>query len=197
MNNGDVSQGRRRFLIGATAAVGGVGVVGAAVPFVASWNPSAKAEAAGAPVTVNISKVEPGQQITVEWRGKPVWIIRRTEEMQGNIEKLTERMKDPQSEESVQPPYIEGIMRSLKPDLAVLVGLCTHLGCVPSYRPEVAPADLGDEWLGGLFCPCHGSRYDMAGRVYAAQPAPLNLEVPPYRYDDDATLTIGLDPEDA
>jgi ubiquinol-cytochrome c reductase iron-sulfur subunit len=197
MSNGDVSQGRRRFLIGATSVVGGVGVVGAAVPFVASWNPSAKAEAAGAPVTVNVSKIEPGQQITVEWRGKPVWIIRRTEEMQANIEKLNDRMKDPQSEAPQQPPYIDGILRSLKPEFAVLVGLCTHLGCVPSYRPEVAPADLGDEWLGGLFCPCHGSRYDMAGRVYEAQPAPLNLEVPPYRFDDDATLTIGLDPEAA
>ncbi|TYC59548.1 ubiquinol-cytochrome c reductase iron-sulfur subunit [Marinobacter sp. BW6] len=197
MSNGDVSQGRRRFLIGATSVVGGVGVVGAAVPFVASWNPSAKAEAAGAPVTVNVSKIEPGQQITVEWRGKPVWIIRRTEEMQANIEKLNDRVKDPQSEAPQQPPYIDGILRSLKPEFAVLVGLCTHLGCVPSYRPEVAPADLGDDWLGGLFCPCHGSRYDMAGRVYDAQPAPLNLEVPPYRFDDDATLTIGLDPEAA
>lgn len=197
MNNGDVSQGRRRFLIGATAAVGGVGVVGAAVPFVASWNPSAKAEAAGAPVTVNISKIEPGQQVTVAWRGMPVWLILRTDEMLSNIEKLNDKVSDPQSEAPQQPPYIEGILRSLKPELAVLVGLCTHLGCVPSYRPEVAPADLGAEWLGGLFCPCHGSRYDMAGRVYTGQPAPLNLQVPPYRYDDDETITIGLDPEAA
>ncbi|WP_100640168.1 ubiquinol-cytochrome c reductase iron-sulfur subunit [Marinobacter salexigens] len=195
MNNGDVSQGRRRFLIGATAAVGGVGVVGAAVPFVASWNPSAKAEAAGAPVTVNISKIEPGQQITVEWRGKPVWVIRRTPEMLDNIEKLNDKVRDPQSEEQQQPEYASNEFRSLKPEFIVLVGICTHLGCVPTYRPEVAPADLGDEWLGGLFCPCHGSRFDMAGRVFFAQPAPLNLEVPPYRYDDDATLTIGLDPE--
>ena len=197
MNNGDVSQGRRRFLIGATSVVGGVGVVGAAVPFLGSWNPSAKAEAAGAPVTVNISKIEPGQQITVEWRGQPVWIIRRTDEMNENIEKLNDRVKDPNSEVPQQPEYIDGILRSLKPEFAVLVGLCTHLGCVPSYRPEVAPADLGDEWPGGLFCPCHGSRYDMAGRVYEAQPAPTNLVVPPYRFDDDSTLTIGLDPEAA
>ncbi|MBZ2167145.1 MULTISPECIES: ubiquinol-cytochrome c reductase iron-sulfur subunit [Marinobacter] len=197
MSNGDVSQGRRRFLIGATSVVGGVGAIGAAVPFVASWNPSAKAEAAGAPVTVNVSKIEPGQQITVEWRGKPVWIIRRTEEMLANIEKLNDAVKDPQSEAPQQPEYIDGIYRSLKPEFVVLVGLCTHLGCVPSYRPEVAPADLGDNWLGGLFCPCHGSRYDLAGRVYSAQPAPDNLEVPPYRFDDDATLTIGLDPEAA
>jgi ubiquinol-cytochrome c reductase iron-sulfur subunit len=197
MKKGDVSQGRRRFLIGATSVVGGVGVVGAAVPFLGSWNPSAKAEAAGAPVTVNISKIEPGQQITVEWRGQPVWIIRRTDEMNENIEKLNDRVKDPNSEVPQQPEYIDGILRSLKPEFAVLVGLCTHLGCVPSYRPEVAPADLGDEWLGGLFCPCHGSRYDMAGRVYEAQPAPTNLVVPPYRFDDDSTLTIGLDPEAA
>jgi ubiquinol-cytochrome c reductase iron-sulfur subunit len=198
MSNGDVSQGRRRFLIGATSVVGGVGVVGAAVPFVASWNPSAKAEAAGAPVTVNISKVEPGQKITVEWRGKPVWVIRRTGEMLKNIEKLTDRLRDPNSEEPQQPPYItDGTFRSLKPEIAVMVAICTHLGCVPTYRPEIAPADLGEEWLGGLFCPCHGSRYDMAGRVYLSQPAPLNLEIPPYRFDDDATVTIGLDPEAA
>jgi ubiquinol-cytochrome c reductase iron-sulfur subunit len=195
MKNGDVSQGRRRFLIGATAAVGGVGVVGAAVPFVASWNPSAKAEASGAPVTVNIEKIEPGQQITVSWRGKPVWIIRRTEEMLSSIEKLNDKVKDPQSVEPQQPDYASDVYRSVKPEFAVLVGLCTHLGCVPSYRPEVSPADLGEEWLGGLFCPCHGSRYDMAGRVYLAQPAPLNLEVPPYRYDDEMIITLGLDPE--
>ena len=198
MSNGDVNQGRRRFLIGATSVVGGVGVVGAAVPFVASWNPSAKAEAAGAPVTVNISKVEPGQKIPVEWRGKPVWVIRRTGEMLENIEKLTDRLRDPNSEEPQQPPYItDGTFRALKPEIAVMVAICTHLGCVPSYRPEIAPADLGEEWLGGLFCPCHGSRYDMAGRVYLSQPAPLNLEIPPYRFDDDATVTIGLDPEAA
>ena len=149
MSNGDVNQGRRRFLIGATSVVGGVGVVGAAVPFVASWNPSAKAEAAGAPVTVTVDKIEPGQQITVEWRGKPVWIIRRTDEMLENIEKLSPRMKDPESEDPQQPAYITGAQRSIKPEFIVLVGICTHLGCVPSYRPEVAPADLGSEWLGG------------------------------------------------
>ncbi|WP_166268506.1 ubiquinol-cytochrome c reductase iron-sulfur subunit [Marinobacter caseinilyticus] len=197
MNNGDVSQSRRRFLIGATSAVGAVGAGAAAVPFVASWNPSAKAEAAGAPVTVNVSKIEPGQQITVEWRGKPVWIVRRTEEMLENIEKLNDSVKDPQSKEAPQPAYIEGIYRSLKKDYAVLVGICTHLGCVPSYRPEVSPADLGEDWLGGFYCPCHGSRYDMAGRVYQSQPAPLNLEVPPYKYEDDNVIVVGLDPEAA
>ncbi|MGM0769651.1 MAG: ubiquinol-cytochrome c reductase iron-sulfur subunit [Pseudomonadota bacterium] len=197
MSNGDVSQGRRRFLIGATSVVGGVGVVGAAVPFVASWNPSAKAEAAGAPVTANVSKLEPGQQMTVEWRGKPVWIVRRTPEMLENIEKLNDRVKDPESEGAAQPAYIEGIHRALKEEYVVLVGICTHLGCSPQFRPEVAPADLGENWLGGFYCACHGSRYDLSGRVYANQPAPQNLEIPPYRFDDESTLTVGLDPEGA
>lgn len=197
MNNGDVSQGRRRFLIGATSVVGGIGVVGAAVPFVASWNPSAKAEAAGAPVTVNISKVEPGQQITVEWRGKPVWILRRTQEMNENIVTLDDRLRDPESQTASQPSYVQGRLRSIKEEYAILVGICTHLGCSPQFRPEVAPADLGPNWLGGFYCACHGSRYDLAGRVYSNQPAPENLEIPPHRFDDDVTLTIGLDPEAA
>ncbi|PPK52274.1 ubiquinol-cytochrome c reductase iron-sulfur subunit [Marinobacter persicus] len=198
MSNGDVSQGRRRFLIGATSVVGGVGVVGAAVPFVQSWNPSAKAKAAGAPVTVNVDKIEPGQQITVNWRGKPVWIVRRTPEMIENVKAMAPRLRDPESKEaSQQPEYINGPLRSLKPEFAVLVGICTHLGCVPTYRPEVAPADLGENWLGGFFCPCHGSKFDLAGRVFEGVPAPLNLEVPPYRFDDESTLTVGLDPEAA
>ncbi|PAV26056.1 ubiquinol-cytochrome c reductase iron-sulfur subunit [Tamilnaduibacter salinus] len=198
MNNGDVNRSRRRFLIGATSVVGGVGVVGAAVPFVASWNPSAKAEAAGAPVSVNISKLEPGQQITVSWRGKPVWVVKRTDEMLGHIKELSDTVKDPESVEGgMQPAYIEGPFRAVRPEIAVLVGICTHLGCVPSYRPEIAPDDLGEDWIGGFFCPCHGSRYDLAGRVYPSQPAPLNLEVPPHRFDDDVTLTVGLDPEAA
>ncbi len=198
MSNGDVSQGRRRFLIGATSVVGGVGVVGAAVPFVQSWNPSAKAEAAGAPVTVNVDKIEPGQQITVSWRGKPVWIVRRTPEMQENVKAMTPLLKDPDSSEtSQQPAYIDGPLRSIKPEFVVIVGICTHLGCVPSYRPEVAPADLGEEWLGGFFCPCHGSKFDLAGRVFSGVPAPVNLEVPPYRFDDESTVTVGLDPEAA
>lgn len=197
MNNGDVSQSRRRFLIGATSVVGGVGVVGAAVPFVASWNPSAKAEAAGAPVTVNISKIEPGQQITVAWRGKPVWIVRRTDEMLANIKKLNDQVKDPLSKEPQQPPYIDGIYRAIKDEYVVLIGICTHLGCVPTYRPEVAAADIGENWLGGFLCACHGSRYDLSGRVFQNQPAPLNLEVPPYNYQDDTTVVVGLDPEAA
>lgn len=197
MNNGDVSQGRRRFLIGATSVVGGIGVVGAAVPFVASWNPSAKAEAAGAPVTVNVSKLEPGQQMTVEWRGKPVWVVRRNEEIIERIRQMDDGVKDPLSEDAMQPDYISGELRSLKEEYSVLVGICTHLGCSPQYRPEVAPADLGESWLGGYYCACHGSRYDLAGRVYPNQPAPTNLEIPPHRFDDEYTLTVGLDPEGA
>lgn len=193
MNHGDVNQSRRRFLIGATSVVGGVGVVGAAVPFVASWNPSAKAKAAGAPVKVNISKLEPGQQMTVEWRGKPVWIIRRTEEMLANIEKLNDSVADPQSSEPQQPEYVQGVFRAIKPEFAILVGICTHLGCSPQFRPEVAPEDLGPQWLGGFFCPCHGSKFDLAGRVFKSVPAPTNLEVPPYMYESDSVVVVGVD----
>lgn len=197
MSNGEVNAGRRRFLIGATSVVGGVGAVGAAVPFVASWNPSAKAKAAGAPVTANISKIEPGQQMTVEWRGKPVWIVRRTQEMIDSIEKLNDKVLDPESLEPQQPEYITGIYRASRPEFAVLVGICTHLGCSPQYRPEIEAADLGADWLGGFFCPCHGSKFDLSGRVYKGVPAPLNLEVPPYKYIDDNNLIIGVDEESA
>ncbi len=193
MKYGDVNQSRRRFLIGATSVVGGVGVVGAAVPFVASWNPSAKAKAAGAPVKANISKLEPGQQMTVEWRGKPVWVIRRTEEMLASIEKLNDRVADPESAEPQQPEYVKGVFRSIKPEFIVLVGICTHLGCSPKFRPEVAPEDLGAEWVGGFFCPCHGSKFDLAGRVYKSVPAPVNLEVPPYSFEGDSVVVIGVD----
>lgn len=197
MSQGDVSQGRRRFLVGATSVVGGIGVVGAAVPFVASWNPSAKAKAAGAPVKVDISKVEPGQQMTVEWRGKPVWIIRRTKEMLDGLEKMSALVADPESASSVQPEYVKGIYRASRPEIAVIVGICTHLGCSPQFRPEVAPQDLGAEWLGGFFCPCHGSKFDLSGRVFKSVPAPTNLEVPPYKYIDDNNIIIGVDEEAA
>lgn len=197
MSIGDVDKRRRRLLVGATSVVGGIGMVGAAVPFVASWNPSAKAKAAGAPVKVNISKVEPGQQITVEWRGQPVWIINRTPEMMERIEKLNDKVADPNSEKPQQPEYVKGILRSIKPELMVMVGICTHLGCSPQFRPEVAPADLGDGWLGGYFCPCHGSKFDLAGRVFKGVPAPANLKVPPHYYIDDNTIMVGLDKEGA
>ncbi len=197
MSNGDVDKRRRRLLVGATSVVGGIGMVGAAVPFVASWNPSAKAKAAGAPVKVNISKVEPGQQITVEWRGQPVWIVRRTQEMLERVEKMNDVVADPNSEKPQQPEYVTGTLRSIKPEIMVMVGICTHLGCSPQFRPEVAAADLGDDWMGGYFCPCHGSKFDLAGRVYKGVPAPTNLKVPPHYYIDDDTIMVGLDKEGA
>lgn len=197
MNQDGVNKGRRRLLIGATSAVGAVGAVGVATPFVASWNPSAKAKAAGAPVKADISKLEPGQQMIVEWRGKPVWIIRRTEEVLKNIEKLNDSVRDPNSEVPQQPEYVSGINRSIKPEILVLVGICTHLGCSPKYRPEISPADLGEDWLGGFFCPCHGSRFDLSGRVYQGVPAPINLEVPPHSYLSDNVILVGVDQESA
>ena len=197
MSNDGVNAGRRRFLVAATSVVGAAGAVGAAVPFVGSWFPSAKAKAAGAPVKVNISKIEPGQQMVAEWRGQPVFIVRRTEETLTNLDKLTDTVADPKSEASVQPAYVDPVVRSIKPEVLIVVGLCTHLGCSPSFRPEVAAADLGADWLGGYFCPCPGSKYDMAGRVYKGQPAPLNLPVPPHSYETDSVVIIGVDQESA
>ena len=197
MSNDGVNAGRRRFLVAATSVVGAAGAVGAAVPFVGSWFPSAKAKAAGAPVKVNISKIQPGQQIVAEWRGQPVFILNRTEEMLQGLAKLEAELADPGSQVSVQPTYVDPAARSIKPEILVLVGLCTHLGCAPSFRPEVAPADLGAQWLGGYFCPCHGSRYDLAGRVYKSQPAPLNLPVPPHSFESADVIVIGVDQEKA
>jgi len=193
MTQGDVNTGRRRFLVAATSAIGGVGAIGAAVPFVASWNPSAKAKAAGAPVKVDISKLEAGQQMTVEWRGKPVWIVRRTPAMLSQLETLTEQLLDPTSERPQQPEYAKNPHRSIREEYLVLVGICTHLGCSPQYLPEVLPsADFG-----GFFCPCHGSKFDMAGRVIKGVPAPSNMEVPPYMYEDSNQLIVGVDEESA
>lgn len=197
MSNDGVNAGRRRFLVAATSVVGAAGAVGAAVPFVGSWFPSAKAKAAGAPVKVNISKIEPGQQIVAEWRGQPVFIVHRTEEMLAALPKINAELADPSSQASVQPEYVNPEARSIKPEILVLVGLCTHLGCSPSFRPEVAPADLGAQWVGGYFCPCHGSRYDLAGRVYKSQPAPLNLPVPPHSYESADVIVLGVDQEKA
>ncbi|WP_248803296.1 ubiquinol-cytochrome c reductase iron-sulfur subunit [Pseudomonas sp. MWU13-2100] len=196
-SNDGVNAGRRRFLVAATSVVGAAGAVGAAVPFVGSWFPSAKAKAAGAPVKVNISKIEPGQQMIAEWRGQPVFIVHRTPEILGNLAKIEDRLADPNSKESTQPPYVDPKNRSIKPELLLLIGICTHLGCSPTFRPEVAPADLGADWVGGYFCPCHGSHYDLAGRVYKSQPAPLNLPVPPHSYESDTIIVIGVDTEKA
>jgi ubiquinol-cytochrome c reductase iron-sulfur subunit len=197
MSNDGVNAGRRRFLVAATSVVGAAGAVGAAVPFVGAWFPSAKAKAAGAPVKVNVSKIEPGQQMVAEWRGQPVFIVRRTEEILSNLGKIEAQLADFDSQSSDQPSYVDPKTRSIKPEVLLLVGLCTHLGCSPSFRPEGAPADLGAEWGGGYFCACHGSRYDLAGRVYKAQPAPLNLPVPPHTYESDDVIIVGVDQEQA
>ena len=190
------SQTRRRFLTAATSAVGVAGVVGVATPFIGSWNPSEKAKAAGAPVKADIGKLEPGQMIVVEWRGKPVYVLHRSESQTADLPKLDDQLKDPMSEISDQPDYIQGEGRSLKPELLVVVGLCTHLGCAPKFRPEVGATDMGgDEWLGGFFCPCHGSKFDLAGRVYKGVPASANLIVPPYTFEGDNVLVVGVDAE--
>lgn len=196
MSNDAVNQTRRRVLIGATCAVGAVGVVGAAVPFVGSWNPSARAKAAGAPVKYNISKIEPGAMVTVEWRGKPVFIVRRTQAALDSLKKVEEEgvLLDANSDEPQQPDYAKNEARAINKEFAILLGVCTHLGCAPAFRPDVGAADLGGEkWQGGFFCPCHGSKYDLAGRVYKAVPAPLNLEVPPHRYESESIVVIGED----
>lgn len=199
MSSDGVNSGRRKFLTAATTAVGVAGVVGIAVPFVGSWNPSAKAKAAGAPVKADISKLEPGQMVVVEWRGKPVYVVHRTPAQLEELPKLDSRLKDPKSEISEQPAYITGEDRSLRPEILVLEGVCTHLGCAPAFRPEVGvAANVGDDsWVGGFFCPCHGSRFDLAGRVFQGVPAPTNLIVPPYSFEGDNVLVIGVDAEAA
>ncbi|WP_438455201.1 ubiquinol-cytochrome c reductase iron-sulfur subunit [Vreelandella venusta] len=199
MADNGVNKGRRRFLVGATSVVGAVGAVGVAVPFVASWQPSAKARAAGAPVQADISKLEPGQRMTVEWRGRPIWIINRTPEMIERTEALgADSLADPDSEVPQQPAYIQGGLRSIKPEIGVLIGICTHLGCSPLFRPEPNAEGVGVEnWPGGFFCPCHGSRFDLAGRVFNNVPAPTNLEVPPYRFENDDIIVVGEDEEAA
>lgn len=185
---------RRRFLTMSTAVVGAAGVAVSAWPFVASWQPSERARAAGAPVTVDISRLQPGQQMTVEWRRKPVWVLRRTPETLEALSGLRDQLRDPDSDAaSQQPAYASNEYRSLRPEYLVAVALCTHLGCVPSFRPDVAPPDLGPNWVGGYFCPCHGSRFDFAGRVFEGVPAPLNLEIPPHRYVGDTAVEIGID----
>ncbi|MGC1952503.1 MAG: ubiquinol-cytochrome c reductase iron-sulfur subunit [Gammaproteobacteria bacterium] len=193
-----VNTGRRRFLTAATTVVGAVGVGFFAVPFIASWQPSAKARAIGAPVDVDIGKLEPGQKLTVTWRGKPVWIVRRSDQTLTELASLEGVLRDPRSEvETQQPAYCQNKYRSLKPEYLVLVGICTHLGCSPTYVPEGEAHSLGPEWKGGFFCPCHGSRFDMAGRVFQGVPAPTNLEVPAYHYESETRVVIGVDPASA
>jgi len=189
----EVKRGKRRFLLGATTAVGTVGVIASAVPFATSFWPSERAKAAGAPVEIDISKLEPGQKINAEWRGKVVWVVSRTKAMLESIPKLDGKVADPKSEVDHQPPYAKNEYRSIKPEVFVAVGICTHLGCSPTFRPEIAPGDLGADWLGGFFCPCHQSKFDLAGRVYKGVPAPTNLIIPPYRFLSDTRIVIGED----
>lgn len=194
MANSGVDKGRRRVLVAATSVVGAAGVAAIAAPFLNSWNPSARALAAGAPVEIPVAKAEPGQQIRVIWRGKPVWLVNRTPEMVAPLAGLADALKDPNSDNvKQQPEYAKNVMRTRegKEQYLVLVGICTHLGCSPTYRPEVAPADLGADWKGGWYCPCHGSRFDLAGRVFKNVPAGANLEVPPYYFKDDNTIVVG------
>jgi len=185
---------RRRMLIAGTAVVGAAGTAAFAAPLLISWMPSERAKAAGAPVEVNISKIEPGQLVRVIWRGKPIWLVRRTEQMLKDLPSNNNRLTDPLSTvETQQPPYAKNEARSRKPELLVLIGICTHLGCSPTYRPELAPEDLGADWKGGWYCPCHGSRFDLAGRVFKNVPAPTNLVVPPHFYKSDDLILIGQD----
>jgi ubiquinol-cytochrome c reductase iron-sulfur subunit len=184
---------RRRVLIAATGVVGAVGIGYVAVPFIASLNPSARARAAGAPVEADISKLESGAILRVKWRGKPVWVVNRTKEMLAALPGLDPELVDPNSDSSIQPEYCKNTTRSIKPEYLVAVGICTHLGCSPTYRPEVAPPDLGPDWKGGFFCPCHGSRYDLAARVFQGSPAPTNMVIPKYSYLSDTLIRIGED----
>ena len=193
-----VDTDKRRFLTNATTVVGSIGAIAVTIPFISSLSPSAKARAAGAPVEVDISKLEIGQLLTIEWRGKPVFVFRRSEEALSTLANLKSELRDPHSEElGQQPDYCKNDLRSIRQDLMVLVGICTHLGCAPTYRPELAPEDLGPDWQGGFFCPCHGSMFDLAGRVYQSVPAPTNLVVPPHYFINDNKLLIGKEKMEA
>jgi ubiquinol-cytochrome c reductase iron-sulfur subunit len=197
MADKDLDQGKRRFLLTATTVASGVAAGAAAAPFVISMMPSERAKAAGAPVEVDVSRLEPGQKMIVEWRGKPVWIVRRTPEMLKAIQTDDERVADPESKRSQQPSYAKNEYRSLKPDLLVLVGICTHLGCSPVDRLDAKPEPFAADWQGGFYCPCHGSLFDLAGRVYKNKPAPDNLTVPPYKMVGDTKIVIGEDTKGA
>lgn len=189
--DGGVNNSRRKFLTNATTVIGGVGLAYAAFPFLASWQPSAKALAAGSPVEADISKLKPGEQVVYEWRGRPIFIMHRTPEMLKNLPSLDAQLRDPNSEESEQPGYAKNPHRSIKPEYLVITGICTHLGCTPILKPE--QGTVSSSWPGGYFCPCHGSGYDLAGRVFKNVPAPINLPIPPYKYVKDKLIIIGID----
>ena len=188
--------GRRRILAITTIAVGGAGVATVAVPFIKSWNPSAKAKAASVPVEVNINKLDDGQLIKVMWRGKPIWVVKRTPAMLADLDKHNDLLRDPSSTEPQQPKYAQNPWRSIRPEIFVAIGICTHLGCSPNYQPDSFSEQV-DGVTSGFFCPCHGSSFDMAGRVFQGMPAPLNLVVPPHHYADDGKLVIGVAKEPA
>jgi ubiquinol-cytochrome c reductase iron-sulfur subunit len=197
MSNAPVDNSRRRFLTAATTVVGGAGAVAVAVPFIASWNPSARAKSAGAPVEVDITKLEPGQLIRVEWRGKPVWVVYRTPEMLEQLGQIDDKLLDPtSSEEKQQPSYAKNTFRSSREEILVAVGICTHLGCSPTYFSE-GYEEFVEGVNSGFFCPCHGSKFDLSGRVFSGVPAGLNLQIPPYYYIDDTTILIGEDEKGA
>jgi ubiquinol-cytochrome c reductase iron-sulfur subunit len=194
----EVDEKRRRLLLIATSGACVVAGAAIAVPFAASWFPSARALAAGAPVDADVSKLEPGQQITVEWRGKPVWLLKRTPEMLARLPQNAPLLVDPESKNAVQPPYVKGPERAIKPEIFVAIGVCTHLGCSPTLKKEVgAASDMGPEWPGGYYCPCHNSRFDLSARVFKGSPAPTNLAIPAHRYATDAVVVIGEDPKGA
>jgi ubiquinol-cytochrome c reductase iron-sulfur subunit len=197
MSEQEIDLNRRRFLTAATSVVGAIGVGFVAVPFLSTWMPSARAKAAGAPVDVNISKLEEGQLVRVLWRKKPIWIFKRDTDALARLKEVEFLLTDPINEvESQQPAYAKNINRSIKPEIAVIIGVCTHLGCSPTYRPEVGAADLGGkDWFGGFYCPCHGSKFDLSGRVLNGSPAPINLAIPPYHFVSDTLLKIGVDPK--
>jgi ubiquinol-cytochrome c reductase iron-sulfur subunit len=200
VNDGTVNKSRRRFLIGSTSLVGAVGGVGAAVPFVGSWNPSARALAAGAPISIDINRLTPGELLgpMPAWRGQPIFVMRRDEATLENLRSNIGHLADPQSENTAQQPaYARNEFRSRKPELMILVGICTHLGCSPKLFAEVQPQDFAPDWKGGFFCPCHGSMFDLAGRVFRGVPAPSNLRVPPHYYVNDNVIVIGLDSENS
>lgn len=192
MSNTPIDMGRRKFLTATTAVVGAFGLAATSVPFIRSWNPSAKAKASGAPVEVNIASLQPGQLIRVEWRGKPVWIVKRTPQVLEQLKMLDNQLRDPFSEEPQQPDYAMNSQRSVRPDIFVAVGICTHLGCSPTYLAK-AFSEQVEGISSGFFCPCHGSKFDMAGRVFQSVPAPLNLVVPPHYFIDEKTIMIGID----
>ncbi len=189
----EIDVSRRKFLVAATAATGGVGVVLAAVPFVASWKPSERARALGAPYELDVSKLEPGQMVTVTWRKKPIYVVRRTPEMIAALPKVDAVLKDPASAESEQPEYAKNRVRALNPEFLVVIATCTHLGCLPKQHFTPGDPTLGADWPGGFFCPCHGSKFDMAGRVFNGSPASVNLAIPPYSFRDERTLVVGVD----